>query len=90
MVAASNEYQVRYETMRLWNWIIGKGKKRRYASWLILSGLFLIPSGLIWVIGYGIDNTIAEVAEWIIAIVICWTAWRFIVFLLNIRGRSKI
>ena len=85
MVAASSEYKVRCETMRLWNWIIGKGKKRRSTSWLILSGLFLISGGLIWVIEYGIDNTIAEVAEWIIAIVICWAVWRSIVFLLNIK-----
>ena len=79
--------------MRLWNWIIGKDKKRHWASWLIASGFFLISSGLIWVIEYGIGNFISEilskasvVVEWIIAIVIYWAAWRFIVFLLNIRS----
>ena len=84
-MAASNEYKVRCEAMRLWNWIIGKDKKRRYVSWVILSGLFWIPYGLIWAIGYGIDNIIVEAVEWIIAIIINWTVWRFIVFLLNIK-----
>ena len=75
--------------MRLWNWIIGKDKKRRSTSWLILSGLFLISGGLVWVIEYGIDNALSailpEAAEWIISIVICWASWRFIVFLFNIK-----
>ena len=78
--------------MRLWNWIIGKDKKRRYASSLIFSGFFLISIGLIWVIGHGLDDIINAVprivtciAEWIIAIVIYWAGWRFIVFLLNIK-----
>ena len=67
--------------MRLWNWIIGKDKKRRYASWGILSGLFLISGGLTWVIEYGLDNALSailpEAAEWIIAIVICWAVLAF-------------
>lgn len=74
--------------MILWNWIIGKGKKHRCASWFIASGVLVIPGGILLAIEY-VDDIAKCLVEWAIALVICWAVWRFILFLFNIWGRGN-
>ena len=70
--------------MRLWNWIIGKNKKRCSASWFIASGALLVSSVVLLVIEH-IGVIRKNFVECVIAIVIYWAVWRFVVFLFNMR-----
>ena len=72
--------------MKLWHWIIGKGKKGRNMSFVIPGVLSLIALAVIWIIeNNAMAMVIEQIAYWIISIIIYWALWRFLVFLFNIR-----
>ena len=75
--------------MKIWNWIIGKGKKYHTASWLILCGITLTLTGAVWIYEHNSGSIIREAIEWIIAGIIAWAAWRFILFIMNTWERKE-
>ena len=74
--------------MKLWHWIIGKGKKGRDASFVIPGVLSLIVLAVVWIVeNNAMAMVIKGIVQWTIAIIIYWALWRFFVFLLNIRRK---